>query len=258
MFEAPRLKVKRANKHIFDLKDSINAFIKTDFYSFGIESEVDTGDSVLQFKMVASPPTDLPLILGDAIHNLRASLDLAYVELAILAGKEPTQWTSLRVWENRDKLVNSLENGIFKGDSDIIDMLADIVRAYKGGNAFLEALDSIDQDDKHVLLTPVFTIARLDNVDAEIIMGGGGNITMRDCSFGVGQGGVLNAIGMPSGENKIKFHNKGQPTLRVVFGDGTCLKGEAIIPALTKFAQLVNQIIGIFETTISGRQKTAD
>jgi hypothetical protein len=248
MFEASKLKIKRANKHISEFQEMVKTFVKSDFYSFGIETDANTGQNILRFKVTADPSWELPLILGDAIHNLRAALDLAYVELIVNIGKEPTDWTTFRVWDDRDKLVSTLSKGILKGSDGIIKMLADEICAYKGGNALLTALDGLDIDDKHLLLIPVFSVAQLRHVDA-IIRVGNADVTMHDCTVSVGQGGVLNMMGFSAG-GRANIQSKGQPAINVFFGKGTRLEGQPIIPTLAQFTQLVGGILETFDKAI--------
>ena len=66
MFENAKLKIKRANKHIADFNEVVNAFVKSDFCSLSIETNADTGQNVLQFRQTREPPCELPMILGVA------------------------------------------------------------------------------------------------------------------------------------------------------------------------------------------------
>lgn len=251
MFESSRVKIKRANKHISDFNELVKAFVQTDFCSFNIQKDLNTGQNVLQFNMTREAPVDLALILGDSIHNLRSALDHAYVELLTLIGKKSTKWSLFKIYENRDELVNTLSHGILKGEDDIVSMLADNIGAHKGGDALLCALHFLDISDKHMLLIPVFGIAHLNHVDADIVMGKT-TITMRDCTFGVGQGGILNLIETPA-TSEMSIKSKGQPSFGMFFGKGTGLEGQLIGPTLTKFTQLVGHILEIFEREVASR-----
>jgi hypothetical protein len=252
MFESSRLKIKRANQHVLDFQGVLNIFLKTNFYTFGIEHKADTGQDILQFKMTREAPEDLPLILGDAIHNLRAALDLAYVELITRVGKEPSKWTTLRVYENRQKLVDTLSQGILQGAPDVVAMLADTIKAYEGGDSLLTALDCLDISDKHVLLVPVFTAVALVGFDAEVTMPGGGGMSMNNCTVNVGQGGVLNMAAFGAGAT-FKLKGQGKPAIAVLFGKDTALEAKPVIPTLTQFSQLVGNTIQTFENALAIR-----
>jgi hypothetical protein len=256
MFEGARLKVKRANKHIVDFNDVLNAFLNTDFYVFDIEADSNTGQSSLNFRLTKQPPEELALILGDALHNLRTALDLSYVELVIRLGKTPSEWTNFRIWENREKLIDTLGKGILQGADDIISLLADTVKSYAGGNALLEMLNSLDIADKHMLLIPVFSIGKLMNFDADVEMPGGGCLTMRRCSASVDQRGTVRVIGM-SGTGKLHIHNKGQPSIDVRFGDVAGLKGQPVVPMFHQLTQVTLGTVQAFESALAVRSAGA-
>lgn len=255
MFEAARLKVKRADKHISEFTEMIGDFIHSDFCTIGIKKDTQTGNNLLQMKMVRDVPCDIPLVLGDAIHNLRAALDIAYVELVTAAGCEPTKWTTFRVFDDKDKLIATLSKGVLQGAPDIVSMLADDVRAYEGGDPLLCALNNLDISDKHILLIPTFHVLKLENVTADVVVGNS-RLSFRGCSFGVSNSGELNIISSPMQGGDIQINGYGQPTFTVLFGDGTPLEGEPIIPTLTQLMQLVSGILDAFEQAITARDSS--
>jgi hypothetical protein len=252
MFEGARSKVKWADKHIEHFNGVLNAFLKTNFYVFDIEY-YGPGDHGVILKLTRDAPCELPLILGDAIHNLRSALDLAYVELITRVGSKPTKWTTLRVWENRKKLVDSLSERVLKGAPDVIAVLADTIKAYQGGDRVLSALNSLDISDKHILLIPVFAVTAVTGLSCDVVFEGGGRFSMENCNAGVQQGRILRMVNLPPG-GKFELKSKGQPTIQVQFGNGTGLEGQPIVPTLTQFSQLVAGIIQVFENTLSVRE----
>ena len=250
MFEGPRLKIKRANQHITTLDESIKEFIKTDFCRFSTNYDPDSKLNSLDFQMLRDPPCDLPLIIGDAIHNARSALDIAQYELVTLVGCTPTEWTRFMFFENRDELIDKLGKGVLKGAPDIVTMIADEVRPYKTNDNPLVALHLLDIADKHRLTIPVFGIATLNHVDARAT---GPNLSMRlkDCTFRVDQGGVLQAIGVAG---NLQIENQGQPVFSVLFGKGQALEGQPILSRLHQLSQLASGVIDIFENTVTARE----
>jgi len=233
MFENAKSKIKRAHEHVTEFEKTVNAFLQTNFYTFGIKRNLDIGQDVLQFQITQQPPDSLSLLLGDAIHNFRAALDLAYIELIERIGRKPTKWTTFRVWKNKDLLITTLSQGILQGADDILYLLADDICAYTGGNEHLTALDELDIADKHRLLIPVFAVVQIEHIDADIVAGNA-TIVMRNCTAAVGQGGVLNIMGTPiSGE--VKFQGQGQPKFGILFGNGTGLEGNPSSPCSFTF-----------------------
>ncbi len=72
-FHGAKLKLKRANKHIMELNAVLNAFLESHFDNVSFKEDA-YGWHHLQLGGV-SIPEDVPLIIGDAIHNLRSALD---------------------------------------------------------------------------------------------------------------------------------------------------------------------------------------
>ena len=71
-----KIKVTRADKHVTGLNLFIIDFMKNNFCELLIEN------NVLKLKSnIKELPTEIPLILGDAIHNLRAFLDLLVCDI---------------------------------------------------------------------------------------------------------------------------------------------------------------------------------
>lgn len=254
MFEGPRLKIKRANQHIADLQNAIDVFIKTDFCSFGIEFDAGTGNQVVRFKMTKAGPCDLPLVIGDAIHNLRSALDLAYCEILTAIGQKPTEYFE----EDRGKLVTRLSSGPMKAAPDIIDVIADVIKPYATARNPLFILHNLDISDKHLLLIPTFGIAELRNLDAQIVIGDGTNIVMRNCGLAVGEGGVIRFMGLGGvGPDKIKLQGKGNPFFSVCFGKGQALEGQAVVPTLHQLTRVVGDVLEILEKAVRSRQAAA-
>src|SRR5437879_6404809 len=96
MFEHAKLKIKRANKHILELEREMDAFRQTDFYRFFVEKNPETGRSTLVGEVVQAVPEPVPLILGDAIHNLRSALDLGACEIYTHDGGSPKELNKVK------------------------------------------------------------------------------------------------------------------------------------------------------------------
>jgi hypothetical protein len=247
LFHDAKLKIKRANQHIQELQMRLSAFLNTDFYRLHVEEEAKTGRHVLKFEQTNPLPEDIPLIIGDAMHNLRTVLDYVAFEIVTEAGG-PTDYVKFPVREDRDKLKAALTGGEMKvAAPDIIDLILDVVQPYPGGNgAALHVLHSLDVGDKHYKLTPVISVAALTDVTGQA-----GGITFSKCTFGVGQGGKLNVVGMPG---KFTFEGHGQPTFAVLFGKGQPFQGQPVIPTLQQLSQLVAGTVQAIEQVCLARR----
>ena len=109
MFTHSKLKIKRAEVHISDLNLFITNFMKNDFCELLIE------DNVLKLKSnIKQLPAEIPLLLGDAIHNLRASLDLMACEIVTNAGGTISRNTSFPFRSTKKELETALNSGDIK------------------------------------------------------------------------------------------------------------------------------------------------
>lgn len=243
LFIGSKLKVKRANQHIDELQRILLAFLKTDFYRLHIERDPKDGMNVLKFETTQEMPCEVPLIIGDSIHNLHAALDLMACEIVSLAGDTPDRETGFYFRDSRDELIKTIDDRKIKAaPSAIIDLIVDTIKPYKGGNDPLCALHDLDIMDKHRLLIPVASVTALVGVSAEDDWGN----SFQSISFAVGQGGKINAIATNS---NLKITKQGQPSFNVIFDKGQIFEGKAVIPTLHKLSQLVSGIVQTVEKT---------
>ena len=64
-----------AEKHINDFKSSVDAFRDANRDHVATNTDEQTGDVTYYIKSVPEVPDPIRLILGDAIHSLRSTLD---------------------------------------------------------------------------------------------------------------------------------------------------------------------------------------
>lgn len=248
IFNGPKLKVKRANQHISQLNELLNAFVNTDFCRLHVEENRDTGDYVLKFEMTKPIPEEIPLIIGDAIHNLRSALDLMACEIVTLSEGTPSKWTNFPIRNTKKELEATLNGGEIKiAGTDIIALILDVIKPYKGGNDTLCALHSLDIADKHKLLLPIISVVALTHVNAKA-----GGIIFTDCTFAVGEGGKLNILGMP---RNFELQGYGKPAIAISFDKGQPLEGQPVVPTLHQLSQVVLGIIQTFEKVFLARGK---
>lgn len=237
LFNASKLKIKRANHHINDLQLALETFLKSDFYRLSIKKDPNGGNNVLEFKSTREMPWMIPLIIGDAIHNLRAALDLMTCEIVTMANQIPDKYTKFPFRETRQELESAIPGGKIKfAPQTIIDLITDTIKPYKGGNNPLYALNDLDIIDKHKLLIPTISVTSLVGVS---IVDSGGN-RFYDITLRVGQGGTLHPISTP---HNINITNNGQPTFNVFFDKGQVFEGQPVIPTLHQLSQLVSGIV---------------
>jgi hypothetical protein len=238
-FSGPKLKIKRAKKHIRDLNYRIASFID-DFDGPFAETDRNTGELLLNYPPDASLPLDLSVIIGDAIHNLRTALDLAWIEIYEHLRIEVTSNTSFPIRETREDLIGTLQGAPkIKGHSGLYTLIIDDIKPYAGGNDAIWPLHKLDILDKHKLILPVFDAVVFtlyvedemgDIYESMVVKTRGRQLVSR---FGVGH----------------KFKGKGHSELNIFFDmNSPIMQNEPIRPTLSRFAIRVEEAIGNLET----------
>lgn len=158
-FSSPWRKVARAKTHIADLKREIKTFEDSRPYESFAETDLESPNQLLhKIKLVSPLPDLLAEILGDAVNNLRESLDYAGYACAIASGKvKPTSAYFPFAGDVRD-----LESKIGRNCKDLPQEITALFRSfqpYKGGNDLLWALNRIANANKHTILIPYGIVA---------------------------------------------------------------------------------------------------
>lgn len=148
-FQHTRLKIGRARFHIAELEREIAEFMARRPYVCLISERRVGGQFQMQFTTYTreAPPEILPLLLGDVVHNLRVSLDVAANALVALSNYIPkgvyfpfgTDEAHFEA-QMKDKM---------KGASAEAKNLVRALKPYRGGNDTLRALHDLDIVDKH-------------------------------------------------------------------------------------------------------------
>lgn len=154
-FAGPRQKVERAIEHISDLGTRIERFFQSRPYEITVQDNAASGQREWIVTRAAPLPTDISIVAGDAIHNLRSALDHLIWQLVVANGGEPDQIrTEFPVWRSESHFKSS-RPGNAKGISkEALDVLYEL-KPYKGGNDNLWQLHKLDIVDKHRLLLAV-------------------------------------------------------------------------------------------------------
>src|SRR4051812_42882611 len=98
-----RLRIERAKKHIVDLNTAIVAFNATGPYEVGAKRDPDTRKPIYYVKEVKPTPAEFSLIAGDAIQNLRSSLDHLAWLLVKANGGTPGDSTQFPIYKDLKK-----------------------------------------------------------------------------------------------------------------------------------------------------------
>jgi hypothetical protein len=153
-FEGIGVKFQRARQHIEELITAIETFVQRQPYETWGEDEPETGDRVIRVRIREQPPTAWAGIIGDAVHNLRASLDYLAWGLVKVNGGTPTNQTMFPILESSKDIESRVTRAVHGAAQEAIDLIV-ALKPFQGGDADLWRLHRLDIVDKHRLLMTV-------------------------------------------------------------------------------------------------------
>jgi hypothetical protein len=145
------MKFDRGREHVAALVSERATFLAGEPYA--IETVERDDKRVFFLRVQQDPPEGLATIAGDAIHNLRSSLDLAICELIAHTGGQVTEDTAFPIVKEKSGLHAGLKR--LKGASPGVPQAVRELEPYRDGNRALWRLHRLDIVDKHRLLVVV-------------------------------------------------------------------------------------------------------
>ena len=250
VFHQARLKRKWADFRIAEAKRYWNWFLESNFCEIRAEPDPESGGDMLRIHSLEFPPGNLVFCIGDAIHNLRASLDYVVSELL---GWKNTRLT-FPMGETREELKASFRTeglepcpacgrgGKGKGRNAAIEMafpgfgemIVKDIRPYKAANGFLWPLNKLDVRDKHRLVVPTVTLQEITGICAV----DANNNRVVNMTAGIDAGGVARITQFGAGG--LKIENYGKPTAQILFNEAGVIEGMGVFETLANMAQAVD------------------
>jgi len=175
-FESVRLKLDRAKQHIDDLEAAIIAFHRTNPYPIVTEDDPQRGKRVVKVKGKPSPiPSAIPLILGDAVHAIRSSLD----HFAYAAVRNPPDITkvSFPIWRKDyvptvEEFESAMNRQMPRASKRLVQAIYALQPYRRGNGEHLWAIDRLDIIDKHRVLIVIGTYPKSFQFDASGLFAG--------------------------------------------------------------------------------------
>lgn len=153
-FHGAKLKIARGLKHCFELKAEIDLYVSRDPWATFVLRDKKTGNYQIALCGREGVPNELPAIFGDAVHNLRSSLDLLANDLVSLAGVAPKN-VAFPFAESEAALEVQIKEKMKGATSDVLNIVRTL-KPYKGGNAVLRGLHDLDITDKHKTIMDIW------------------------------------------------------------------------------------------------------
>jgi hypothetical protein len=239
-FEGSHLKIKRANQHIDDLETIFSQFLRTDFYALGAKAKPQIGYVAYYVTRVDPLPEDVPLILGDAVHNLRTALDHFMWELVgTLCPSAASRHTEFPITKTSQQYNSAFgKREITEMREDIAEFLREI-QPYRTTDDTLWDLHQLDIDDKHKLIIPVAcAINSWGLKKPRIWLGDLSN------SFHIELGEEL--LNIPA-DTYAKNHDDIEFGVNVTFRDPDIARGRTVLETLQHLASFVDMIVTTVE-----------
>ncbi len=253
-FLGAKLKVKRAKTHIQELNKHIEDYLKSQPIKVVVEKDPNSPNYNWTLRVKHDVPLCFAAIIGDIIHNLRASLDLLATELVAKSDGNPKH-----VYFPFANDENSLDEMINKrhidraGDKAIA--LIKSLKPYKGGNDLLRALHDLDIIDKHRSLIPVAHYAGIKYF--QIVNASGPILTIKDMHCGPIRDGMI-LMRMPPANN-VKVGQSFEPVIKLTLDKEVIGNDDELIQLLNSIVTMIEEIISMFEEHLeaqSGEQSS--
>lgn len=236
---------------IRELENLWRGFLDSDFCDLRVETD-PFGGQIVRMNFIKAAPFEIPLILGDAIHNLRSALDYVVSELL---GWKDTRLT-FPAGETFEELLDSfrtqpeVRNGrtVKKGRNAALEVafpglgrfILDELEPFKSGKKSLWVLNKLDGRDKHRLLAPLIVPRTIS--DIEVLFGEGSRISIG--SYTTDSDGIA-ALGI-GGLPNVRISKFGKATAEMIFHEPGIIENQPVLPTLAKFSQDVADAIEFF------------
>jgi hypothetical protein len=244
MFFDARRKIDRADKHIDDVEREVLALER--HYVSAIETDKQTGGQSIKYECpgLQDRLTDIALITGDAVHNLRAALDYAWVGVIDALKLPPTRWTKFPFADRPETLNKALLQRNINGASPTLfkKIMTDI-QPYRGGDAFLWSLHHADITDKHKLVLPLIDYTGATDIRVEDEHG---VIYPVNVAPRRGSQGIIFFDFPPN----FNIKNKGNISVSIFFHEGSVLAGVPILEELYGLSSSAMKVVSSLESLV--------
>lgn len=151
-----QVKIERAKKHINDLNSEVRTFHASKPYATAIKKDPQSGNLFHHLVKLDHVPISFATIAGDAIHNLRSSLDHLAQHLWLVNNPASTKHFNFPIFNTAADYNKAIVGGKKERlRQDAIDALGK-VEAYKGGKGnHIWVLNYLDNIDKHRLILTI-------------------------------------------------------------------------------------------------------
>lgn len=274
--DGPRLKLRRADKHLSAIKVVIDRFIASKPYAFVLEGNPKPPNYNIVARVRHLPDEEWGLIIGDFAHNARSALDLLVYQLSQLS-LDNNKRSNLQfpIFDEVDGYARNVQRYLAGVTPEHIAIIEGF-QPYKGirgsHNDALGILHAINNADKHRIINIVGAVGSFEGigfgagrVGTNIIRGSGTGIRVGHSSgvnFGDGftYRGVGDGIIVKDRTIVAKLTSKTPPPVNmhpyfqiaIQFGEGdSWVQGRPVVDTLMFIYNRVKEVIEKFELNFS-------
>jgi len=157
--DSVRLKLSRAENHLYELTCDIGAYLDSNSKTFILNVQPSDPSIVLvEYHVICEPDRRLGVIIGDYVHNIRSALDHLACSLVENNGRKVTTRTTFPILDEqpKDKAGNPRPAGISGGVNHKVLPVIEALQPYQRGQDSilhpLSVLRELSNADKHRLL----------------------------------------------------------------------------------------------------------
>lgn len=254
IFHESRSKLHWARVHTYNLSESWHGFFEL-YHRSSTRLQFDDAKRI-DYRRIQTPiPMEIPLILGDAIRNMRCSLDYLVSVLARNAhipdnntifpfsAKSDGLKSSFAPAKPGDKHRKSKRAGALYEISikhpELENVIMNIIQPYSADDGakplgdLLWRLITSDNIDKHRLIMPTTQSTSIGRAEA-------GNTTFRNFTIIGNPPSMFEAFQNSDVDNDADFE------VDILFQEPTKLAGKPVISTLVEVGNFIDDIIGIF------------
>jgi hypothetical protein len=232
-------KVERAKYHIHDLNRAWGQYASKPSHGLIVVQNAEGTQRTLRIVMDPPVPPEIAVILGDAVHNLRAALDLATWEIVSPLGPRSPKKVQFPFVESRDRFEDALAaREIKQADKKIVDAFRGLEPYPKGKGDLLWKLDALDIADKHKLLIPSIAVLSIDELMLREIDPSAHKVVIRGLTMIPNERGELpfGWLVNPKNDAPLKDNPVIKATFQMSFAEGQQFENKLCISRLTAIA----------------------
>lgn len=235
VFQGPTLKLERADQHIRDFELTLKDFTRDHGHRVLVHQQQKDGPLFFEILFDAPLPSALSLILSDAIHNLRTTLDHATWELLGIDQAIRNRHTKLPTGNSRVSFEAACK-GIKTTREDTIEFFRSLAVYPGGGGETLYWLALLDNAEKHTILAPVVQAATVERI-VFIDLATNERLPVTNVTLRPGRTGRSYLQTLPA--YGIDCNEKFKTSADVFFDDVEGVPNQPILPTLTHFRDAV-------------------